>query len=106
MISTPLAIGPIQLLFMLPMFFSIICIILIVFVKSNHHPKDAHLILIVGLYISSLTPLGIPVALYLNNRKVQDESMGRSYKYSYRLRQNANVILVVSIISTLFLFFK
>jgi len=55
---------------------------------------------IISLYLFSLVPLGLFIGYHLMSKKVKTKD--NNYKYSEGIRSNGNLILIISIASTLF----
>ncbi len=72
----------------------------LIFNKKKDVNQDLSITSIMSLYLVSLVPLGLFIGYHLMNKKVKTK--GNNYKYSEGIRSNGNLILIISIASTLF----
>jgi hypothetical protein len=75
-------------------------ILYLIFNRKKEINQDLSIMSIMSLYLFSLVPLGLFVGYHLMNKKVKTKD--GNYKYSEGIRQNGNLILIISIASTLF----
>lgn len=76
-------------------------IIYLIFNKKKETHQDLSIISITSLYLFSLVPLGLFVGYHLISKKIKAID-NHDYKYSRPVRSNGNLILIISIASTLF----
>lgn len=72
----------------------------LIFNKKKDINQDLSIASIMSLYLFSLVPLGLFIGYHLTNKKVKTKDY--NYKYSEGIRSNGNLILIISIASTLF----
>lgn len=100
-----IAIGPIQLLFIIPGILGFASLIYVIFYNKKEHNKKIKLLPQIFLYLFSLVPLGLIIGLYIVLRRRKEEGVF-FYKYSERSRLNATMIIVISLVSTLLSFYN
>lgn len=75
-------------------------ILYLIFNKKKDINQDLSIISIISLYFFSLVPLGLFIGFHLMSKKMKTKE--NNYKYSDGVRSNGNLILIISIASTLF----
>jgi len=71
----------------------------LIFNRRKDTNQDLSIIAILSLYVTSLVPLGIFVGYHLVYKKIKPTT---EFKYSKSIRNNGDLILIISIASTLF----
>lgn len=69
--------------------------------RRKNANQDISILSIISLYLFSLVPIGFFVGYHLMNGKVKNID-NKAFKYSEGVRSNGNLILIISIASTLF----
>ncbi len=100
-----LAIGPIQLLFIIPGILGFASLIYVIFYNRKEHNKQIKLLPQIFLYLFSLVPLGLIIGLYIVLRRRKEDGI-YFYKYSQQSRLNASLIIAISLVSTLLSFYN
>lgn len=73
----------------------------IIFKNKKETNQDLTVASIILLYLFSLFPIGLFVGYYINNKKIKINNL-REKKYSRRVQINGDLILIISISSTIF----
>ena len=71
----------------------------LIFNRKKETNQYLSLAAMLSLYIFSLVPIGMFIGYYLMNGKIRSAS---DYRYSKSIRSNGNLILIISIASSLF----
>jgi hypothetical protein len=71
----------------------------LIFNRRKDTNQDLSILSMVSLYVFSLVPIGMFIGLHLSNQKIK---VINDYKYTKNIRDNGNLILIISIFSTLF----
>jgi hypothetical protein len=71
----------------------------LIFNRRKDTNQDLSILSMASLYVFSLVPIGMFIGLHLRNQKIK---VINDYKYTKNIRDNGNLILIISIFSTLF----
>ena len=93
-------IGPIKLAFILFGLLAWGALAYTFFHKRSENNIEIPLGIQLLLYLFSLVPLGLIVGFYLETRQ-RKTIEGKRYKYSRKVRRNATLIIIISIVSAL-----
>lgn len=75
----------------------------LIFNKRKDANQDLSIVALVSLYLTSLAPIGAVIGFHLMNKKIKST---KEFKYSESIRSNGNLILIISIASTVFALIK
>lgn len=95
-----IVISGIQLMFLIPGILAFSSLIYILFFNKEKSNLHIEIIPQIFLYFFTLVPLGLFIGLYIESKKKKVNG-NKVYKYSFKSRQNASLIIIISSISLL-----